>query len=135
MGAGGGLPGWGSAARAGDAASSIAEASKAAGRDRERSDRKFRGMAARRGGRGMDAILALRHDAEQADTPEDTPVMAEAGLPHAVAAPVTPAAPAPRAPAPKEIGRASWRERVCQYVSISVVAGSLKKKTNTRTKP
>src|SRR3546814_13631745 len=26
------------------------------------------------------------------------------------------------------IGRASWRERVCQYVSISVVAGSLKKK-------
>src|SRR3546814_4576872 len=58
-------------------------------------------MAARRGGRGMDAILALRHDAEQADTPEDTPVMAEAGLPHAVAAPVTPAATAPRAPAPK----------------------------------
>src|SRR3546814_14440131 len=29
-----------------------------------------------------------------------------------------------------EIGRASCRERVCQYVSISVVAGSLKKKTN-----
>src|SRR3546814_19055229 len=28
----------------------------------------------------------------------------------------------------KEIGRASWRERVCQYVSISVVAASLKKK-------
>src|SRR3546814_18062377 len=27
-----------------------------------------------------------------------------------------------------EIGRASGRERVCQYVSISVVAGSLKKK-------
>src|SRR3546814_14071612 len=27
-----------------------------------------------------------------------------------------------------EIGRASCRERVCQYVSISVVAGSLKKK-------
>src|SRR3546814_14209267 len=28
---------------------------------------------------------------------------------------------------PKEIGRASCRERVCQYVSISVVAVSLKK--------
>src|SRR3546814_15564952 len=27
-----------------------------------------------------------------------------------------------------EIGRASFRERVCQYVSISVAAGSLKKK-------
>src|SRR3546814_11963986 len=27
-----------------------------------------------------------------------------------------------------EIGRASWRERVCQYVEISVVAVSLKKK-------
>src|SRR3546814_12360008 len=30
---------------------------------------------------------------------------------------------------PLEIGRASCRERVCQYVSISVVAVSLKKKT------
>src|SRR3546814_20055556 len=30
-----------------------------------------------------------------------------------------------------EIGRASCRERVCQYVSISVVAVSLKKKKNT----
>src|SRR3546814_18685901 len=28
----------------------------------------------------------------------------------------------------REIGRASCRERVCQYVLISVVAGSLKKK-------
>src|SRR3546814_15927323 len=28
-----------------------------------------------------------------------------------------------------EIGRASWRERVCQYVEISVVDVSLKKKT------
>src|SRR3546814_20712471 len=28
-----------------------------------------------------------------------------------------------------QIGRASCRERVCQYVEISVVAGSLKKKT------
>src|SRR3546814_13732158 len=27
-----------------------------------------------------------------------------------------------------QIGRASWRESVCQYVEISVVAGSLKKK-------
>src|SRR3546814_13263187 len=27
-----------------------------------------------------------------------------------------------------EIGRASWRERVCQYVEISVVCGNLKKK-------
>src|SRR3546814_18234087 len=27
-----------------------------------------------------------------------------------------------------EIGRASWRERVCQYVKISVVAVSLQKK-------
>src|SRR3546814_11519528 len=31
-----------------------------------------------------------------------------------------------------EIGRASCRERVCQYVSISVVAVSLKKKTNNK---
>src|SRR3546814_18921868 len=33
----------------------------------------------------------------------------------------------------EQIGRESWRERVCQYVEISVVAGSLKKKTKTRT--
>src|SRR3546814_15756871 len=35
---------------------------------------------------------------------------------------------------PNKIGRASCRERVCQYVSISVVAGTLKKnkiQTNT----
>src|SRR3546814_15678878 len=32
----------------------------------------------------------------------------------------------------QEIGRASCRERVCQYVSISVVAVSLKKKKTTR---
>src|SRR3546814_13348485 len=30
-----------------------------------------------------------------------------------------------------QIGRASCRERVCQYVSITVVAASLKKKLNT----
>src|SRR3546814_20316794 len=30
--------------------------------------------------------------------------------------------------AAEEIGRASWRERGCKYVEISVVAGSLKKK-------
>src|SRR3546814_3801269 len=30
---------------------------------------------------------------------------------------------------PYKIGRATCRERVCQYVWISVVAGSLKKKT------
>src|SRR3546814_18168935 len=29
---------------------------------------------------------------------------------------------------PNEIGRASCRERVCQYVKISVVAGTLQKK-------
>src|SRR3546814_13141683 len=29
-----------------------------------------------------------------------------------------------------KIGRASCRERVCQYVSITVVAGSFNKKTN-----
>src|SRR3546814_13632757 len=33
-----------------------------------------------------------------------------------------------------EIGRASGRERVCQYVSISVVAGSLKNKTTQNPK-
>src|SRR3546814_11608674 len=33
----------------------------------------------------------------------------------------------------REIGRASCRERVCQYVLISVVAVSLKKKTLTLT--
>src|SRR3546814_12078386 len=32
----------------------------------------------------------------------------------------------------QEIGRASCRERVCQYVSISVVAVSLKKKNDTQ---
>src|SRR3546814_16204739 len=32
----------------------------------------------------------------------------------------------------RQIGRASCRERVCQYVEISVVAVSLKKKTNTK---
>src|SRR3546814_11542539 len=36
--------------------------------------------------------------------------------------------PAPLAPPDNEIGRASGRERVCQYGEISVVAGSLKKK-------
>src|SRR3546814_19933490 len=30
----------------------------------------------------------------------------------------------------QELGRASCRERVCNYVSISVVGGSLKKKNN-----
>src|SRR3546814_12067224 len=29
-----------------------------------------------------------------------------------------------------EIGRASWRERVCQYVEITVVAVSIKKQKN-----
>src|SRR3546814_15206293 len=33
---------------------------------------------------------------------------------------------------PDKIGSASCRERVCQYVSISVVAVSLKKKTNIK---
>src|SRR3546814_13143813 len=33
-----------------------------------------------------------------------------------------------------QIGRASWRERVCQYVQISVVAASLKKNTLLREK-
>src|SRR3546814_13116491 len=32
----------------------------------------------------------------------------------------------------EEIGRASCRERGCQYVSIAVVAGPLKKKKNTK---
>src|SRR3546814_19762862 len=33
----------------------------------------------------------------------------------------------------KEIGRASCRERVCQYVSISLVAGSIQKKRKHNT--
>src|SRR3546814_20190785 len=33
-----------------------------------------------------------------------------------------------------KIGRASWRERVCQYVSLPVVAGSLKKKKHQEIK-
>src|SRR3546814_12120459 len=37
----------------------------------------------------------------------------------------------PFTPMRPEIGRASCRERVCQYVSISVVAVSLKKKQNS----
>src|SRR3546814_18554092 len=32
----------------------------------------------------------------------------------------------------QEIGRASWRERVGQYVEISVVAGALKKKKKNK---
>src|SRR3546814_14214004 len=37
------------------------------------------------------------------------------------------------APKPvQQIGRASGRERVCQYVSLSVVAEALKKKTNNK---
>src|SRR3546814_11577654 len=36
-------------------------------------------------------------------------------------------------PPVEEIGRASCRESVCQYVLISVVAASLKKKTNNTT--
>src|SRR3546814_17157941 len=39
---------------------------------------------------------------------------------------------APPNPACKQIGRASCRERVCQYVYISVVAASLKNKKNTK---
>src|SRR3546814_20853641 len=35
--------------------------------------------------------------------------------------------PRERTPNTVEIGRASWRERMCQDVSISVVAGSLTK--------
>src|SRR3546814_16873599 len=31
-----------------------------------------------------------------------------------------------------QIGRGSWRERVCQYVSISVVPGQLKKNKHTK---
>src|SRR3546814_14270768 len=36
------------------------------------------------------------------------------------------------APSPREIGHASCRERVCQDVSISLVAVSLKKKRKTQ---
>src|SRR3546814_14341930 len=36
-------------------------------------------------------------------------------------------------PLADQIGSASWRERVCQYVEIEVVAGSLKKKKNKKT--
>src|SRR3546814_15820232 len=39
-----------------------------------------------------------------------------------------------RALGDEKIGRASCRERVCQYVSISVVAGPLKKKKKQDTK-
>src|SRR3546814_20215971 len=45
--------------------------------------------------------------------------------------PATAQAPHASAPGPRleQTGRASWRDRVCPYVSISVVAESLKKKT------
>src|SRR3546814_13167359 len=36
----------------------------------------------------------------------------------------------PKVAEPMKIGRASCRDRVCQYVSLSVVAVSLKKNTN-----
>src|SRR3546814_18926637 len=50
-------------------------------------------------------------------------------LPHATIDYVNdiPCWPVPEAPIVFKIGRASCRERVCQYVSISVVAVSLKK--------
>src|SRR3546814_11653694 len=38
-----------------------------------------------------------------------------------------------RAKRQAEIGRATCRDRVCQYVSISVVAGSVHKQTNRNT--
>src|SRR3546814_17680422 len=39
----------------------------------------------------------------------------------------------PAAPRPQELGSASCRERVCQYVSLSVVAVSLTSKQNQNT--
>src|SRR3546814_13746228 len=59
------------------------------------------------------------------------------GRSHEIALPVAPRTTAP--PAPRglavgdQIGRASCRERVCQYVSISVVAVSFKHITNNKT--
>src|SRR3546814_16296801 len=44
------------------------------------------------------------------------------------AGPAGPSSAPPRLPDRDQIGRASCRDRVCQYVSISVVAVSLKKK-------
>src|SRR3546814_19023334 len=60
----------------------------------------------------------------------------EAVLPDTTDAPdTTGAAPSAEAPAPPKIGRASCRESVCPYVSISVVAVSLQQKTPTTNSP
>src|SRR3546814_14716160 len=53
-----------------------------------------------------------------------------AAAPQARPAAARPAASPARVAEASAIGRASWRERVCQYVLISVVAGSFKKKNH-----
>src|SRR3546814_17936658 len=68
------------------------------------------------------AIMVLRVEVDRL-----VPAAVMHAVGHAVAFQAQPADPH-RA---RQIGRASCRERVCQYVSISVVAVSLKKKTNS----
>src|SRR3546814_17643958 len=75
----------------------------------------------------------LFHDAERPRRAGRPPLRLRhaGGLAHAPARPLSGGGAAVLLPG--QIGRASCRERVCQYVSISVVAVSLKKK-KTKTK-
>src|SRR3546814_15779432 len=92
-------------------------------------------------GRHIEAMRALRCAVEQQPLPEESahgsfvpPTIIEiddiAQLRRGVFGPVLHVIRFPRAglDAPVEIGRASFRERVCQSVCISVCAGSLTKK-------
>src|SRR3546814_17621835 len=54
------------------------------------------------------------------------PLIRRDDVPKSASLPIEPANPW------TQIGRASWRERVCQYVEISVVAGPIKKKTTEK---
>src|SRR3546814_11354998 len=88
--------------------------------DQYRLDRRSRG--------GIEAARAGFGDAP-------SPGIAEQGVrgPRRAAECARARAPSLRAVFVHEIGRASCRERVCQYVCISVVAVSLKKKKNKKT--
>src|SRR3546814_15393788 len=75
-----------------------------------------------------------RHSAADPERAAVTAQPAEATMMQAIAIHCVVLSRSPRMRKPAsaaEIGRASCRERVCQYVSISVVAVSLKTKTET----
>src|SRR3546814_16398265 len=86
------------------------------------------------------AIAAIKHEvlARAGDTPDDAPGIGTEGAEIAVVAVrIAEMGAAPGAGGEVEIvdaiGRESCRDRVCHYVSISVVAVSLKKQTHLAT--